>query len=67
MKDLTIPMVTEYLINDKHSGSWKNNFITVIRDIYDEAPFQGVPFIPKPDFHLLYEIHKKKMSLLQKN
>ena len=50
LKDLTIPMVTEYLINDKHSGSWKNNFITVIRDIYDEAPFQGVPFIPKPDF-----------------
>lgn len=52
LKDLTIPMVTDFLINDKHSSSWKNNFITVIRDIYDEASFHGVPFIPKPNFPL---------------
>ena len=60
LKDLTIPMVTEYLINDKHSGSWKNNFITVIRDIYDEAPFHGVPFIPKPVFPSFIRNSQKK-------
>lgn len=52
LKDLTISMVTDFLISDKHSGSWKNNFITVTRDIYDEASFHGVPFVPKLNFPL---------------
>ena len=60
LKDLTIPMVTEYLIGVDRSGSWKNNIITAIRDIYDEAPFMGVPYIPKPEFPSFVRNSKKK-------
>jgi integrase len=60
LKDLTIPMVTEFLINYNRSGSWKNNFITAIRDIYDEAPFMGLPYIPKLDFPSFIRDSKKK-------
>lgn len=60
LKDLTIPMVTEILIDYNRSGSWKNNYITAIRDIYDEAPFMGLPYIPKPEFPSFIRDSKKK-------
>lgn len=42
LQDLTIPMVINFLIPIEKSGSWKNNFLTVVSNVYDEAPFQGV-------------------------
>ena len=50
LKDLTIPMVIDFLTEDPHSGSWKNNFLTVIGEVYAEAPFMGLPYIPAPQF-----------------
>ena len=50
LKDLTIPMVIDFLAEDPHSGSWKNNFLTVVGEVYAEAPFMGLPYIPAPQF-----------------
>ena len=51
LKDLKIPMVIEFLSDDEdHSGSWKNNFLTVLNDLYEEAPFCGVENISAPKF-----------------
>ncbi len=50
LQELTVPMVIDFLANDKHSGSWKNNFLTVVGEVYDEAPFMGLPYIPAPKF-----------------
>lgn len=50
LKDLTIPMVIDFLTEDPHSGSWKNNFLTVVGEVYSEAPFMGLPYIPAPQF-----------------
>lgn len=47
---LTVPMVIDFLAEDSHSGSWKNNFLTVVGEVYAEAPFQGLPYIPAPQF-----------------
>lgn len=60
LKDLTIPMVINYLSDDPHSGSWKNNFLTVVGEIYAEAPFHGVPYIPTPTFPKFKRNTKKK-------
>lgn len=48
--EMTIPMIMNYLIQDEHSGSWKNNFLTVVGNVYDEAPFFGIQNITKPTF-----------------
>lgn len=38
LQDLTVPMVTNYLIGfENRSGSWKNNVLTVLSNIYDEG------------------------------
>lgn len=50
LKDLTVPMVIDFLTKDPHSGSWKNNFLTVVGEVYAEAPFMGLPYIPAPQF-----------------
>lgn len=50
LKDLTVPMVIDFLTEDPHSGSWKNNFLTVVGEVYAEAPFMGLPYIPAPQF-----------------
>ena len=50
LKDLTVPMVIDFLTEDPHSGSWKNNFLTVVGEVYAEAPFMGLPYIPTPQF-----------------
>lgn len=50
LADLTVPMVIDFLADDAHSGSWKNNFLTVIGDVYAEAPFMGLPYISPPVF-----------------
>ena len=60
LKDITIPLATDFLSSFNRSGSWKNNFLTVIRDIYAEAPFHGVPYIPCPAFPNFIRNSKKK-------
>ncbi|MBQ8013864.1 MAG: site-specific integrase [Treponema sp.] len=50
LQELTIPMVIDFLAADGHSGSWKNNFLTVVGEIYEEAPFMGLPYVPIPHF-----------------
>ena len=50
LKELTIPMVIDFLAEDTHSGSWKNNLLTVVGEVYEEAPFMGLPYIPTPKF-----------------
>ncbi len=50
INELTVPMVVNFLMNDTHKGSWKNNFITVVNNVYDEAPFFGVNNVVKPSF-----------------
>lgn len=50
LQELTVPMVIDFLAEDPHSGSWKNNFLTVVGEVYAEAPFHGLPFIQVPQF-----------------
>lgn len=60
LKDITIPMITEFLADINRSGGWKNNFLTVVREIYAEAPFHGIPYIPCPAFPNFIRNSKKK-------
>ena len=50
LHELTVPGVIDFLAEDKHSGSWKNNFLTVVAEVYAEAPFLGLPHISVPLF-----------------
>ena len=50
LKDLTEPKIYDYLGELKRSGSWKNNFLTVVKDVFEEAPFCGVNYIAPPRF-----------------
>lgn len=50
IQELTVPMVIQFLMDDPHGGSWKNNFLTVVGNVYDEAPFFGVNNLVKPNF-----------------
>ena len=50
LKELTIPMVIDFLAEDTYTGSWKNNLLTVVGEVYEEAPFMGLPYIPTPKF-----------------
>lgn len=60
LSELTIPMVIDYLSEDKHSGSWKNNFLTVVSEVYAEAPFHGLAYIPVPQFPKFRRNSRKK-------
>lgn len=65
LEELTVPVVTNYLISlgDTYSASWKNNFITAVGNIFDEAPFAGLPFIQKPVFPK-FKRNSKKADIL---
>lgn len=67
LKDLTIPMVINYLIPIERSGSWKNNVLTVVSNVYDEAPFFGINNLIKPTFPKFTRHTKKGDILQQKN
>ncbi len=60
LQQLTVPMVIDFLSKDPHSGSWKNNLLTVVGEVYAEAPFQGLPYIPAPQFPKFKRNSKKK-------
>lgn len=46
-----------------YSASWKNNFITVVGNIFEEAPFAGFPFVQKPVFPK-FKRNSKKADIL---
>lgn len=60
LKDLSIPMIMDFLMKDNHSGSWKNNFLTIVTEVYAEAPFHNVPYIAIPSFPKFARNTKKK-------
>lgn len=60
LSELTIPMVIDFLTEDEHSGSWKNSFLTVVGEVYAEAPFHGISYIPTPSFPKFKRNSKKK-------
>lgn len=45
-------MVMNFLmeLGDSKSGSWKNNFLTVVGNVYEEAHFHGVNNVVKTNF-----------------
>lgn len=63
LQNLTVPEVTDFLAEDTHSGSWKNNFLTVVGEVYAEAPFSGLPYIPCPKFPK-FKRHSHKKDIL---
>ncbi|MCR5613497.1 tyrosine-type recombinase/integrase [Treponema sp.] len=62
LQDLTVPKVIDFLFSfgDKRSGSWKNNMLTVIGEVFDEAPFYGLTNIKRPSFPKFARNSKKK-------
>ena len=60
LSKLTIPMIIDFLSEDYHSGSWKNNFLTVVSEVYAEAPFHDLPYIPVPLFPKFRRNSRKK-------
>lgn len=50
LRELTEPKIYDYLGGLERSGSWKNNFLTVIKDVFEEVPFCGVDYIATPHF-----------------
>ena len=64
IQDLTVPMIINFLMEDTHGGSWKNNFLTVVGNVYDEAPFFGVNNLVKPTFPKFNRKTKQKKDIL---
>lgn len=60
LKELTIPMIMDFLMKDSRSGSWKNNFLTIVGEVYAEAPFYGVPYTVRPSFPKFARKSRKK-------
>lgn len=60
LKDLTVPEVVSFLAEDEHSGSWKNNLLTVIGEVYDEAPYTNAGYVQKITFPKFKRNTKKK-------
>ena len=60
IQELTVPMIINFLMEDTHGGSWKNNFLTVVGNVYDEAPFFGVNNLVKPTFPKFTRKSRKK-------
>lgn len=60
LQNLTVPMVIDFLMEDEHSGSWKNGFLTVVGEVYSEAPFHNLPYIPALQFPKFRRNSKKK-------
>jgi integrase len=58
LKSLELDEVMNYLFSVKHSGSWKNRYISALKEIYQEAQFLGCK-IYKPDFPSIRPDYKK--------
>ena len=62
MTELSSKKVEKHLINDTHSGSWKNRYLEIVSDIFDEAIWQGI-HVQKPTF-TKFKRNSKKQSVL---
>lgn len=60
--ELTVPDIERYLLNDKHSASWKNNLLDVFNEVYEWAIWKGVK-IQKPEFNK-FKRNSKRQSVL---
>lgn len=60
LEELTVPLVMDFLMEDAHSGSWKNNFLTIVGEVYAEAPFYNVPYVAAPSFPKFARNSRKK-------
>lgn len=67
LEELTIPLVMNLLMKENLSGSWKNNFLTIVGEIYEEAPFYGVLYIVAPSFPKFARNSRKKDFLRLRN
>lgn len=59
IRDLTATMLLRHLmLNNSHSASWKNQYITTIEDVYTEAIWNGIEVNP-PRFERFAQKSKK--------
>jgi hypothetical protein len=61
IQSLTVEEVGNYLFSKKKSGSWKRNFLKVLREIYSESVWYGVKIIT-PEFPKFAKKSKKADS-----
>lgn len=51
IRTLTVDKIINYLVRDKHSSSWKNQFLGCLKEVYTEAAWNGInvfmPIYPK--------------------
>lgn len=60
LRELKVREIETFLLNDnKHSSSWKNNFLDVIGNIYDETIWKCPVPIQKPKFQRFCRNSKK--------
>lgn len=60
--DLSVIKIQTYLINQNKSGSWKNRFLQIFEEIYNEAIWNGHT-VAKPLF-MKFKRNSKKQSVL---
>lgn len=58
LRSLELNEIMNYLFLVERSGSWKNQYLSALKEIYIEAQFQGCK-IYKPDFPSIGKVHKK--------
>jgi len=57
--EITSTLVDDYLLENEHSGSWKNSFIENMGEVLDEAQWYGAKFQNRPVFHRFARNSKK--------
>jgi integrase len=61
LKSIETDEILNYLFTVKRSGSWKNRYLSVFKELYAEAPRYGCK-APSPDFPR-FALHKKKADI----
>lgn len=59
LSQLTVPVITNYLITLNRSGSWKNSYLEVLNQVFEEAPWIVGLNIPKPGYPRFIRNSKK--------
>ena len=63
---ITVSKIESFLIDDKHSGSWKNFYLETFGNIYDETNWKCTKPVPKPHFQRFIRNSKKSDLLTTK-
>jgi integrase len=61
LKSIEADTVVDYLFTVPRSGSWKNRYLSIFKELYAEAPRYGCK-IPRPDFPR-FALNKKKADI----